>query len=138
VKSLLFTWWCIHLSMSVHTSKMDRSLLIKRENDKKSNHSNIKTKSIHWMLSAFSLSLSLFTNDKKMRSPTLINKFIFIGSIKKKTSQILKWKCLNFTYLIARYILLMICETIGSRPRQSICKYRLQDPCAKLHSFTLI
>ncbi len=36
------------------------------------------------------------------------------------------------------YILLMICETIGSRPRQSICKYRLQDPCAKLHSFSHI
>jgi hypothetical protein len=32
----------------------------------------------------------------------------------------------------------MICETIGSRPRQSICKYRLQDPCAKLHSFSHI
>jgi hypothetical protein len=98
-------------------SKMDRSLFFSKERTtKKSNHSLDAIRYI-----SFASLLSEEKNDDKVK--------IF----RKMYGHHLYLHLSNWSL----YILLMICETIGSRPRQSICKYRLQDPCAKLHSFSL-
>jgi len=104
--------------MSVHILKwIGQFFFQKRERQ--------KSRTIHWTLfDIFLLPLSLLSeqkNDDKVK--------IF----RKMYGHHLYLHLSNWSL----YILLMICETIGSRPRQSICKYRLQDPCAKLHSFIL-
>lgn len=116
--------------MSVHILKwIGYFLFFKRENDKKSNHS--LNKSIDKIN-------SLDTN-----SYIFFRFSFFFNNLNDQCSishwfEMTKIVWTSFLSNWSLYILLMIRETIGSRPRQSICKYRLQDPCAKLHSFSHI